>query len=180
MDKRYTSSGIVLVRRNYSEADRIIKIFTPDRGKVTLLAKGIRKLKSRKRGSLEVFSKIKFSASQTKTFDIITEVDAQDLYNEIRASLRRSSLAYYFVEVVEKITADSQRHELVYEYLVEFMERLKTSKSLKTLRMEFVYKILVCLGFWPSERKIENADSVLAAVLERNVNSVRVGKAVLK
>ena len=42
------------------EADRILIIFSKKYGKITLLAKGIRKLGSRKRGHLEIFSKVKF------------------------------------------------------------------------------------------------------------------------
>lgn len=177
--KKYTSRGIVLSRRNFSEADRILKIFTNDHGKVVLLAKGIRRLKSRKRGSLEIFSKIRFSASQTKTIDIITETVPEDLYLQIRNDLRRTSLAYYFVEIIDKVTADGERHDTLYDLVVEFMEKLKDSNNLKKLRLEFVYRVLVTLGYWPGGKELKNADEVLSEVLERKINSVRVGRKVL-
>ena len=177
--KGYSTQGIVLSRRNYHEADRRIKIFTKDYGKVVVLAKGVRRPKSRKRGSVEVFSKIRFSASRTKTFDIITETIPEDLYLSIRNNLRKMSLAYYFIEIIEKITSENEKHEVLYDLLVDFLERLKTETKLKKLRLEFIQKTLINLGFWPLGKELKNADGVLEDVLERKINSVRVGKAIL-
>jgi len=64
--KTYSSEGIILSRKNYGEADRILTVFSKNYGKVTLLAKGIRKLISKKRGHLEIFSEVKFSAVSGK------------------------------------------------------------------------------------------------------------------
>ena len=177
--KGYSTQGIVLSRRNYHEADRIIKIFTKDFGKVVVLAKGVRHLKSRKRGSIEVFSRIRFSAIHTKTFDIITETIPEDLYLNIRKNLKKMSLAYYFIEIIEKITSENEKHEALYDLLVNFLERLKNESKLKKLRLEFIRKTLVNLGFWPLGKELTNADGVLEDVLERKINSVRVGKAIL-
>jgi len=69
--KNYSSKGIVLAKRNFSETDRIIVLYTKNLGKISLIAKGVRKLKSRKRGSLEVFNLISFSAAKTRLLLII-------------------------------------------------------------------------------------------------------------
>ena len=70
--RTYSSEGIVLSRKNYGEADRILVILSKNFGKLSLLAKGIRKIKSKKRGSLEIFCQIKFSAVNGHGFDIMT------------------------------------------------------------------------------------------------------------
>jgi len=44
--------GIILKRRNLGEADRILTVFTLHKGKLPVLAKGVRRPKSKKRGSL--------------------------------------------------------------------------------------------------------------------------------
>ena len=51
--RNYTSEGIVLARKRYSEADRILSIFSKTFGKNVYIAKGVRKPRSRKRGHLE-------------------------------------------------------------------------------------------------------------------------------
>jgi DNA repair protein RecO len=50
------TKGIVLSRRDYQEADRILSVLTPDNGKVSLIAKGVRKPKSKLAGGIELFS----------------------------------------------------------------------------------------------------------------------------
>jgi DNA repair protein RecO (recombination protein O) len=54
MAKTYTIEGVVLNRRDYAEADRIITIFSYEKGKIVVLAKGARKLTSKRLGSLEI------------------------------------------------------------------------------------------------------------------------------
>lgn len=174
--KIYSSEGFVLTRRSYGESDRMIRLFTKDFGKITLLAKGVRKPKSRKRGSIEVFSRLKFSASKSKTFDILTEVLPLDIYPEIRTSLKNTSLAYYFMEIVDKITQEGEKHTVVYDYLSEYLDNITLTNNLKKLRIEFIYRILTSLGFWPLGKRLEKADEVLEGVLERKINSARVGK----
>ncbi|MEJ0073760.1 MAG: DNA repair protein RecO [Candidatus Saccharibacteria bacterium] len=50
------TTGIVLTRVDYGEADRIITLITPDQGKLRLMAKGVRRIKSKLAGGIELFS----------------------------------------------------------------------------------------------------------------------------
>ncbi len=178
--KTYSSEGFVIARRKFSEADRIIILFTKDLGKISLIAKGVRKLTSRKRGGLEVFNHIKFSAVSTKSLDILTEVQVVNPLDEIRSDLKKISLAYYFCEVIGRITRDEETHRKLFEILGDYFEKLKTSKKLKTLRLDFIHEVLVNIGFWPNDRKMQNPDLILENIIERKMNSFRVGKKMLQ
>ena len=90
----YTSEGIVLARRNYGEADRILSVYSKDHGRIALMAKGIRRPKSRKRGHVEVFSHVKFQSISGRGIDLMTEAEIVDDFKEIRKSLKKVSLAY--------------------------------------------------------------------------------------
>ena len=175
----YTSEGIVLSRKNYGEADRILIVFSKNYGKLSLLAKGIRKIKSKKRGHLEIFSRIKFSAVNGSGMDIMTEAVTLNDFAGVRVNLNKISLAYYFCEVVNKITHEDGNPSKIYLLLSNSLEKLETETELKKLRLEFIYKILTEMGYWPEGEKIVDADIVLDDVLERKINSVRVGKKVL-
>jgi DNA repair protein RecO (recombination protein O) len=177
--KRYTSEGIVLARRNFSEADRILVVYTKHFGKLSLLAKGVRKPKSRKRGHIEIFSRIKFSSSRGKSLDLVTEVEVIDSYNDIRKELRRIALAYYFMEVIGKISQEYEQNEGVYQLILQYFNRLKSERNLKKLRLEFISELLIIVGFWPSDRILVNHDKVLEKILERQITSVRVGRKML-
>lgn len=178
--KTYSSEGIILARKNYSEADRILTCFSKSYGKLILLARGIRKLNSKKRGHLEIFSHIKFSATKGYGIDIITEVETINTFSKVRVNLNKISLAYYFCEVVTKITREEEIHNDIFNLLTVFLKRLENETKLKNLRHIFLYELLKELGYWPEGKKLIDADYVLEEVVERQINSFRVGKKMLK
>lgn len=179
MNKNYSSEGIILWRRNFGEADRIVSVYTRNHGRMQLLAKGIRKPKSKKRGHLEVFSHINFSATRTDGIGIMTETETVDGYGQIRDNLPRVSLAYYFMEVISSVTHGQEKNEELFDLLVNFLTRLKTEKNLKIMRNEFCTQTLIVMGFWPRGKKLESPDDLLEEIVERKVSSVRVGKRLL-
>ena len=54
--KQISTTGVILSRVNYKEADRILGVITPNYGKVRLMARGVRKIKSKLAGGIELFS----------------------------------------------------------------------------------------------------------------------------
>lgn len=169
----------MLARRNYSEADRILMVYSQHYGKVGLMAKGVRRPKSRKRGSLEVFSHIRFSAARGKNLDVLTEVEMIDSYEPIRNNLKRSVLAYYFIEVVGKTMREDEKNSEVYGILLHYLKQLEQSRNLRDLKNKFISKILVSLGFWPKGKKMVDHDRILTNIIERQLTSSRVGRKVL-
>jgi DNA repair protein RecO (recombination protein O) len=177
--RSYTSEGIVLARRNYGEADRILVVFSKAFGKISLIAKGVRYPKSRKRGAIEVFSHIKFAAVAGKNLDLITEAEIIDTYNPIRRDLKRASLAYFFMEAIGRTLHEGEQNMEIYKLLIEYLNKLKIAKMLKRLRLDFILKLLTLEGFWPEGKPMENPDGALEEVTEREMNSFRVGKKLL-
>ncbi len=178
--RSYTTEGIVLAKKNYAEADRIISVFTKDLGKLSLLAKGVRRPKSRKRGSLEVFSRIKISVVRSKTFPLITEAETINSYSNIRKDLAKVAVAYSFMETVNKTSRDEEENLPVYNALCEYLDKLRISDNLKSLRLQFVYDILVYSGFWPVGQKMPDPDKILEEVIEGRMATNRVGKKILQ
>lgn len=169
----------MLSRKNFGEADRILVVFSKNFGKLSLLAKGIRKLKSKKRGHLEIFSQIKFSAVKGHGMDIMTEAETLNDFSGVRINLNKITLAYYFCEVASKITHEDGNPSGVYNILSLVLNELESETELKKLRLRFIYDILTEMGYWPLNKKLIDADIVLDDVLERKINSVRVGKKML-
>lgn len=176
----YSDEGIVLARRSYGEADRILSVYSQNHGRISLIAKGVRKPASRKRGHLEVFSHIKFQAVNGKSLDLITEVETLENFPGVRKSLAKSSLAYYFSEVVGRTTREAESHPELFFLIIKYLHSLTFSANLKQLRVDFVREELETLGFWPKGKELVNPDAKLEEVTERQFSSLRVGKRVLE
>ena len=143
----FSTEGIVLARKNYGEADRLLTIFSRHYGKIFLLAKGVRKPKSRKRGHIEIFSRVRFSFAKNDNFVLMNEAELIDSYQQIRTNLKKATLSYYFVEVITKIIPGEEKHEELYNKLIEYLQHLKSSSKLKLLRLNFVEEVLVLLEY---------------------------------
>lgn len=174
--RSYSDTGIVLARKNLGEADRIIAVYSKSRGRLALLAKGVRRPKSRKRGHIESFNLIEFQAVSSHGLDLMTEAEVKDNFKNIKKSLKKVSLAFYMCEVVGKTTREHEENADIFYLLKDSLARLSEAKELKKLRMEFIEKLLIVLGFWPEGKKLINPDEKLEEVIERGISSLRVGK----
>jgi DNA repair protein RecO (recombination protein O) len=175
----YTSEGIVLARRDFGEADRILVLYTKNFGRVSFVAKGVRRPKSRKRGHVEVFNLVKFQAITGRGIDLMTEAEVIDDFKEVRRSLKKISLAYYFSEVIGRITHEQEPNLDLFNLILKYLNSLKTAVELKKLREDFILELLILTGYWPRGKKLEDPDEKLEEVIERQIYSVRVGKRVL-
>jgi DNA repair protein RecO (recombination protein O) len=177
--KRFTTDGVVISRRNYSEADRLLKVYTKHFGKLTLIGKGIRKPKSRKRGSLEVFSHIKFAAATGRNMGIMTEVEIVNSFEAIRKNLKKVALAYFYLEVIDKLTQEGEKNAELFDFLLQSFDSLSNEGMLKKAKDDYIVGVLEILGFWPKMQKLANPNEFLESITERRLTSSRVGKKLL-
>lgn len=101
------TQGIVLSRINYQEADRILTVLTPDYGKVSLLAKGVRRAKSKNAGGIELFSIGEITFIKGKgDLSTLTSGRINTNYGNIIKDINRTMLGYEFLKRINKITED--------------------------------------------------------------------------
>src|SRR3972149_5950184 len=106
-----STEAVVLSRRNFGEADRIITLFTRDHGKVTVLAKGVRRPRSKKAGHLEIGSWCKVFIARGKNLDLLTEVELKRAFGISEFSESKAHKIYHLLEIIKNITADGQKNK---------------------------------------------------------------------
>lgn len=146
MGHTYKTEGIILKRRNFGEADKILTIFSKHYGKIRAIAKGIRKITSRKAGSLELFNLCKFVFTKGKNLDIISEVEVLNNFSFWRKNLKKVGIAYYFCELVDKLTPEGQVNKAIFELLKNFLLKMEIANESGFLR-SFEEHLLEELGF---------------------------------
>jgi len=148
----YTLEGVVIKRNNSGEADKIITLFTRTHGKVALLAKGVRKISSRRSGHIEVFNIVKASAAVGRGgLDLLTEIETLQSHSQWKKQLGRVTLAYELCETVDRLTADNQPHPELYDSLTSFLTRISDLDSHWRIQMDvWLVEIVRDLGYWPA------------------------------
>jgi len=104
---QHNTTGIILTRTDYGEADRIITLLTPDHGKLKLMAKGVRRIKSKLAGGIELFSVSNITFIRGKG-NIGTLVSTRLIkhHGKIIQDIERVQLGYGLIKTLNKITED--------------------------------------------------------------------------
>lgn len=120
----YDTEGLVLRRTDFSEADRILTIFTPAHGKVRAIAKGVRRTTSRLAGHLELFTRTQLLLATGRDLDIVTQAEARERLDALSRDVARASAAWYATELVDRFLADADPHPRLYALYVATLRRL--------------------------------------------------------
>ncbi len=157
------SQGIILRRIDYGEADRIITMLTSDHGKVRLMAKGVRRQKSKLAGGIELFSVSEIHFIKGRG-DIDTLVSTRMIrhYGAIVKDLQRTETAYLFLKATDKLIEDGSGSEY-FTVLDESMAALDSGQvSVVLAEVSFWMRALQRLGAAP-DFTLDGAGSRLRA-----------------
>lgn len=172
--RAYKTEGIILKRTNFGEADRILTIFTKHYGKIKVLAKGVRKITSRRGPNVELFNWTILFLSSGKNFDLLTEAEVKDSFSSLRKNLTKVGLAYYLCELVDGLCPERQEHREVFNLLTETLQQLAISlqPSVADVILDFELKLLQELGYWPRNRQPPmNLEKFIEGILQRKLKT---------
>ena len=96
------TEAIVLKSFDFGDADRIFTILTSNNGIIRVVAKGVRKPKSRMGGHLDILSKVNAYISIGENLSNLSQVETIENYSVIKNDLSLISVGFYFLELIEK------------------------------------------------------------------------------
>ncbi len=161
--RKFNTQGIVLARTNYGEAARIITFLTPEHGKVKVMAKGVRKSKSKLAGGIELFSVSDIGVMVGKgEVDTLLSSRLVKHYGQIVKDLNRTNLAYQFIKNLDKATED--RLEAAYFELLEQAFQALDDASIDRDLIEawFGAQLLRLAGHTPNLRTEKSGSKLIA------------------
>src|SRR5512138_639066 len=102
------AEAIVLRHSDYGEADRMLTLYTREHGKVRAVAKGARKIASRKAGHIEPFTHVRLQLAKGRDMLLITQADTVDGYQPLREDLILTSQAAYVLELLDRFSYEEE------------------------------------------------------------------------
>lgn len=153
--------SIVLSRRDFRDYDQIVSLYTKEKGKLSLLVKGVKKIVSKNSSYLEPFSIVNVTIEKGKEVDYLTRVQSENYLRNIREDLQKSLVAYYLVTLVDKLFSEGEVDNRFFIFLQNFLEYLDSFGELddqKTILFldVFVVNLLSFLGF-----KLSSSEDIL-------------------
>ena len=142
--------AVVLRHSDYGEADRLLTLYTRQRGKMRVIAKGARKIASRKAGHIEPFTHVKLQLAAAREMFILTQADTIDAYLPLRDDLILTSHAAYVLELLDRFTyEDETENATIFRLLTETLSRLASNADVWLVLRFYEMRLLDQLGFRP-------------------------------
>jgi len=153
MAVRYRTKGFVLKKEDRKEADQIFTLYTEDFGKIKVLGKAIRKIKSKLRGGVRLFSLSEIEFIQGKAYNTLTDAVIINNFKNTRESLEKLKIAYSISELLDKLIRGEEPDKKIWSLLNEIFENLNSAvssfseKKLEILYYYFFWNLLSILGY---------------------------------
>jgi DNA repair protein RecO (recombination protein O) len=152
MEETYCTKAIILGRTDFREYDSRAVVYSPDKGKLDLVVRGAKKIKSKLASHLEPFNLTEVMVVAGKQFNYIGAAASQNCFSGIKGDLDKLAAAGKVIKVFNKLIKKEEADERVFCLLKEFLEILNYRElkiSCDLWASFFTFKILSQLGYKP-------------------------------
>jgi DNA repair protein RecO (recombination protein O) len=163
---------VVLRHSDWGEADRLLVLYTREAGKLRSIAKGARRLRSRKAGHLEPFTRVALLLAHGRDLWIVTQAQTVDAYLPLREDLLLTGYAAYIIELLDRFTYEEGENPSLYNLLHTTLDRISREPDPFLPVRFYELRLLDLLGFRPElfqctlcRRVIQPVDQFFSALL---------------
>jgi len=147
--KLYRLTGIVLGRRDHGEADRLVTLLTPE-GRFDVLAKGVRKPRSRKAGHVELFTTTQLLLSRVaNSWDIVGQAEVLVVRERLQGDFRFGTYARYVAELVIRFFESESGDATLFQLVEDTLSALEAGAAPERLVRWYEQQVLLLAGFRP-------------------------------
>lgn len=144
------ADAVVLRHSDWGEADRLLSLYTRELGKVRAIAKGARKMTSRKAGHIEPFTHVRLQLAKGRDLLIVTQAETIDSYQPLREDLTKTGYAAYVIELLDRFVPDEEiAVPSLFRLLTETLSRLAAETEAWLPVRYYEMRLLDFLGFRP-------------------------------
>ncbi len=152
--------GIILSRRDFRENDQMVTLYSVEKGKMEVLARGVKKIVSKNSAHLEPCFLVEAEILSGKDISHLIKVQSINIYKNIRQDLNKLLIAGYTIDLANKFLQTGEKDERIFHFLREWLEFLDQSGEMSSaLVYAFILKLLFLLGFRPELDKCVNCES---------------------
>ncbi len=173
--RSYKTEGIIIKRKNFGEADRILTVFTKKFGKIQIKAIGVRRIVSRRSSHIELLNYSQVTIYKGKSLPLLTEVETVNNFKDIKKELKKIGVAYHICELIDSLCPENQENEQVFELLRNILEKVSVSEETEDLIKNFEIKLLSILGFYNLlDGKVDNPSQIIEYLLEKKLKARQI------
>lgn len=148
-ERSFRVEAVVLRHSDWGEADRLLWLFTREMGKVKAVAKGVRKLRSRKAGHLEPLTRVNLLLARGRDILLVTQAETVEAFLPLREDLKLWEYASHIIELLDRFTYEEGENRALYRLLVDTLGRLASQPQAELVVHYYEMRLLDLLGYRP-------------------------------
>lgn len=172
MKPSFSTQALVLKRVDAGEVDRILTIFTPDQGKLTCVAKGVRRMSSTQRAYLEPGNHVTVFVTQTRGLPLITQTRLISDFASNKKDLQSIKKLAQVLEIIDRLFPEGVEEQELFLQAVSIIGQLEKPETTFLSIQAQLSEVLVQLGYLPfGETQYTSIMDYASAVAERPLHS---------
>ena len=140
---------------DWSDTSKIVSLFTREKGRVDVIAKGARRKNNPYQGVIETLNEIDtvIYLSEKRDLQTLGAVSLENSWREIRTDLKKTSVAMAMLEIMQHFFHEGQGDQIFYDFLLTMLEQLAEINCEHIILWYFMLKTASRLGFKPEMDK---------------------------
>ncbi len=149
--RSFNTTAIVLKNIKYKDSDKIYTLYSQDRGKISVIGAGVRKISSRRSGSMDSFNSVSIKASEHESGQLyLSEVVLINPFKNLKNNYDSVKHGFYIAELISKMTKEDEHAQEIFQLVSETLEKLDIAKeNIIVIENRFEIKFMQLLGYQP-------------------------------
>lgn len=140
--KTYTTEVICLKTTDFGEADKILQLYSPEHGRISAIAKGVKKPKSKLAGACELLNISEIQLSKGKSLDLLCQYQPRESFPGLRCDLLKLAYGLLMGELLLQTTADADEDsETIYVQVLEGLRALDQAADSEVTPLSIRYQL---------------------------------------
>ena len=169
----YSLTAIVLKRRVFKEDNLLITVYSKEKGKLTLLARGAKKVLSKLAGHLEPVSLSYLNAVDGRAIDQLIGAEMIQCFSTIKNDLDKLSATGWFLNLLDKMTMENHADPRIFLITQKYLTYLeKESKNYDIVKISAGFKLLHLLGLNPAGKAEMKHRDEINFIVKNNIKKI--------
>lgn len=143
------TEGIVIKLMDYGESNKIITLYTPRYGKISVMAKGAKKPKSRFHGVTQLLTYGEYVLFMGQQMGNLNHGEIEHHFVDIKKNIEKTAYAAYMAELIDRIQEAKEANPYLFKQFLSGLEQINSGKDEEMVAMMFEMKLLQTAGYRP-------------------------------
>jgi len=162
--RNYQTQAIIIKQSKFGEIDKILTIYTPELGKLRVVARGACRPGSRLGGNVEPLTYSWLMLARGRNLDIVTQSQTIDAFLALKSDLWLMACGLYILELVDSFTVENSANRPLFDLLLNALRWLSQADSKETVLRYFELQLLHYLGYRPELYRCVKCNSPIKPV----------------